>query len=56
MSSHPRENGVDDAAAPVSITTQDDLNSPSPIVKGSDLRSIARFSDRMFDCLVHLQY
>ena len=31
-SSCPNENEVDDAAAPVSITTPDELKSPSPIV------------------------
>ena len=33
----PDENKVDDAAAPVSIVTPDELKSPSPIVDRLDL-------------------
>ena len=63
-SSCPSENDVDDAAAPVSITTPDELKSPSPII--NRLRPRLRPKRQPLDlvtiilcihrCWVHPQY
>ena len=55
-SSCPNENEVDDAAAPVSIATPDELKNPSPIVNRLRPRLRPKKYSGIHRCWVHPQY